>query len=353
MKLAERIDTLVDRGVVFAAFRSPGERPRAIVQAGATLGSCRPGHRCFLIAPFEGHPGERPAILPDLEFDLDEPIPVLPAASPFPEPAYHPGLDRSGYADAVATAVQHIRTGELEKVVLARTIPYPMPPGRIGDLFARAVGALPDAFVALVRTREHGTWLGASPERLLRMRHGRVEVDAIAGTMPAAGVPEAARWGAKEQAEQRVVTDMVLRTLVGAGVTDLTVHGPEVLLAGPVAHLHSVVSGSAAGTDQLTIAAALHPTPAVGGAPTAPAASLITALEPRPRGAYAGYWGLVDRDTTDLFVNIRCMELFNDRALLHVGAGITDGSVPEHECDEVERKALTWTTLIDALGSAG
>ncbi|MEZ4756986.1 MAG: chorismate-binding protein [Flavobacteriales bacterium] len=324
-----------------------------MVQAGATLRTHRPGQRAFLIAPFEADPRDRFAIMPDLEFELDEDIPPLPDRPTLPERAYRPGLDRSGYADAVAAAVQHIRSGDLEKVVLARTIPHPLPTDLVGALFAHAVQALPDAFVALVRTREHGTWLGASPERLLRMRNGRVEVDAIAGTMPAAEVPEAPRWGIKERDEQHVVTEMVMRTLTDAGVKDLAVHGPKVLRAGPVAHLHSIVSGNCAGADHLSIAAGLHPTPAVGGAPRSVAASLITRLEPRPRGAYAGYWGLVDSDAMDLYVNIRCMELFNGHALLHVGAGITEGSDPEHECEEVERKAHTWTSLIARLGSAG
>ena len=68
---------------------------------------------------------------------------------------------------------------------------------------------------------------------------------------------------------------------------------------------------------------------------------------------YAGYWGPMNSRSADLFVNIRCMEILGQHALLHIGAGITRDSVAESECDEVERKARTWLDLIDAQRAAG
>lgn len=353
MSLAARINELVARNVVFAAFRMPGERPRAFIQRGHTLHPANTGRMGWWVAPFGPDPVDVRAILPELDLPLDEALPALPDGTSMPRLEARPGLDRPGYANAVQQAVDQIRSGTLEKVVLARTIPAPVDQQQWGNLFALAAERLPNACVALVRTHEHGTWLGASPERLLSSTGGFVEVDALAGTMPGPAAPEAAQWGAKERAEQVWVTRMVERTMHEAGVRSVEVIGPSVRSAGPVAHLHSVVRGSAAGIDVLGLALALHPTPAVGGTPRAEALRSIAAHEPRQRDLYAGFWGLHTPERTALYVNIRCMELFQHHALLHVGAGITKDSDAERECQEVERKAATWSSLIAAVGSPG
>jgi isochorismate synthase EntC len=353
VSLAERINSLVAGNLVFAAFRMPGERPRAFIRYSAALHSPQLHHRAWWMAPFEAGPDAIQAIVPDLDVMLDAELPPLPTGQPPPPSNSRPGLDRAGYASAVEQAVARIHGGTLDKVVLARTIRHAVEQHQWGGLFQLAAERLPDACIALVRTHASGTWLGASPERLLSLRDDRLEVDALAGTMPAGTAPEAAMWGAKEIAEQQWVTRMVEDTLRATGVQSLRVQGPSVKQAGPVAHLHSVVTGSVGGTDVRALALALHPTPAVGGMPRAQALVTIAGSEPRPRGPYAGFWGLHEPGRTELFVNIRSMELFRHHALLHVGAGITAGSDPERECVEVERKASTWTSLIDAVGSAG
>jgi isochorismate synthase len=353
VSLAERIDELVARNVVFAAFRIPGERPRAFIQSGQTLHPAHNGRTAWWVAPFGPDPVNVQAILPDHDVWLDDALPALPEAVPPPFRDARPGLDRSGYADAVLQAVEQIRNGMLEKVVLARTMPGLVDIRHWGALFALASERLPQACVALVRTREHGSWLGASPERLLSSIGGRLEVDALAGTMPGLEAPQASSWGAKERAEQLWVTRMVEHTMRQLGVHALEVEGPVVRSAGPVAHLHTVVRGSASGIDVRELALALHPTPAVGGIPRAEALRAIAACEPRQRNLYAGFWGLHTPRRTALYVNIRCMELFPHHALLHVGAGITKDSDPERECQEVERKAATWTDLIATVGSPG
>lgn len=353
MSLAQRIDALVARNLVFAAFRLPGERPRAFVQYTSPLAPPVLGQKAWWIAPFEPGPDALCAIVPDRDILLDEDLPDLPSATPFPMGRARQGLGRAGYVAAVEGAVQHIRQGTLEKVVLARTMERAVEPGHWGSLFALACERLPNACVALVRTPVHGTWLGASPERLLSRNGDRLEVDALAGTMPSEVAPDAHLWGNKEIEEQRWVTRMVEETLHELGLQHVHVTGPSVHRAGPVAHLHSIIGGSAAGIDVRSVARALHPTPAVGGTPRPEALRYIAATEPRPRHLYAGFWGVHTPERTALFVNIRCMELFQDQALLHVGAGITAGSDAERECLEVERKAATWSSLITAVGRPG
>lgn len=150
-----------------------------------------------------------------------------------------------------------------------------------------------------------------------------------------------------------MVTRTVLEILATQGVQGLYADGPHAVAAGNMMHLHTQITGSASGPVALSLANALHPTPAVGGIPRLSAIELLRTLEPRSRSLYAGYWGPVDRRNADLYVNIRCMEVVDGRALVHVGAGITAGSDPNHECDEVERKARTWLDLIDAQRRSG
>jgi isochorismate synthase len=295
-------------------------------------------------------------IRPDVVIDLDHEEGRLDGVAhrEVPDKEPQPGLVRTGYRTAVEQATRSIRGGLLNKVVLARTVDLDLDGPTAGQLFAEATRHMPSAFIALVRTDHTGTWLGASPERLLTLRNGMVEVDALAGTMAAQDAPEdPAGWGLKEREEQDLVTRMITRTLAEQGVQGLRTEGPRNRVAGPVAHLYTKVTGTTAGIEALELAHALHPTPAVGGTPRQPALDLIDQLEPRDRGLYAGYWGPVEPGRADLYVNIRCMELYAGKALLHVGAGITAGSDPDSECDEVERKAGTWSRLVEALRQPG
>jgi isochorismate synthase len=89
----------------------------------------------------------------------------------------------------------------------------------------------------------------------------------------------------------------------------------------------------------LEVVAALHPTPAVGGAARDEALRTIAELEPFDRGAYAGPVGWMDaRGDGEWAIALRCAELRGSTARLFAGAGIVAGSVPELELDETERK---------------
>lgn len=350
------LDELLRRRASFVAFRRPGEAPVAYVQHDPALAPATDGERLFLLAPFTHQTGDPVGIRPDMELRIEEADPRLDAiaeAPSAPDRGLQEGHDRSSYAGAVAIAIARIRSGHLEKVVLARTIGTSIATKSPGELFLAACQADAQTLVVLTHTQRFGTWLGASPERLMSFEHGRIVVDALAGTLPAdqAAGPDA--WSAKERHEQGLVTHEVVQQLNALGITDLKTTGPAVKQAGAVAHLHTTITGQVSTAGPLAIARVLHPTPAVGGKPRAAAVELITSLEPRSRALYAGYWGPMQPGRADLFVNIRCMEIAGNRALLHVGAGITAGSAPERECDEVERKARTWLNLLSALGPRG
>ena len=89
----------------------------------------------------------------------------------------------------------------------------------------------------------------------------------------------------------------------------------------------------------IDVMAALHPTPAVVGYPKAKALEFIRENEGYDRSLYAGFVGVIDpNETSHLFVNLRCIQLFRDRIRVYVGGGINAQSDPESEWLETEKK---------------
>jgi isochorismate synthase len=360
--LREALQHCLDRRLTFAAFRIAGQAVQLLVQRTAKVHHVGPTEldalqNVFVIAPFE-HTRETLYVLqPDerVSFDantgpVDLTFPESAPGEPYTPKALDGTLDQAAYACMVNEALMAIERGALRKVVLSRTKDVPLQAPDTADLFIRALSDLPSAFICLAHTPDHGTWLGASPERLLRRKGEQVEVDSIAGTMDASDAPDdPSQWGGKERDEQALVTQQVERVLGQCGVRSVDVHGPEVLRAGNVAHLHTRLSTSGTGLSLARLMLDLHPTPAVCGTPTDVAMTFLTAHEPHDRVLYAGAWGPWQADNgTELFVNIRCMQVFEQHVRLYVGGGITAGSEPGREWEETEHKAQTWERIIRA-----
>jgi isochorismate synthase len=252
------------------------------------------------------------------------------------------------YAAAVRSALARIEAGELEKVVLARTLRVSA--GRELDprrLAHRLRAVEPHCFTFAVPTWQ-GTLVGASPELLLSRRGLRVRSVPLAGTAPRSGDPDedlanakALAASAKEREEHAIVVAAV-EAVLGAYCDDLAFDEEPVLEpTANVWHLATRFEGVLRdpAVSALELVAALHPTPAVCGAPSTAARSCIEALEPFDRGAYAGPVGWVDaRGDGDWAIALRCAALDGERATLYAGAGIVAGSDPAREVDETDRK---------------
>ena len=283
-----------------------------------------------------------------------------PAGAPpsvaFAEPQLHEIPSAQGYAAAVRTAVDRIASSDLRKVVLARSIEVDA--GRLLDprrLAHRLRAVDPDAFTFAMPV-DGGVLVGASPE-LLVSRFGReVRSNPLAGSAPRSGDPTQDRafadelaGSAKDREEHRIVVDDVAR-VIGSFCTELTWDPEPVLLETPnVWHLSTRFRGVLAepAASVLEMVAALHPTPAVAGAPPADALATIAELEPFDRGCYAGPVGWVDADGDgEWAIALRCAVLDRERATLYAGAGIVAGSEPDAEVDETARK---FRAFLDAL----
>jgi isochorismate synthase len=346
-------------GLTFACYRRPGTPTTLWAQRTPSLDHVDGTelfelNDVFLVAPFQLDPAHIPFVRSDVELvdgDLEPAAEALDGCEGAADADLKPQSQTTmeTYIAGVEAIRAAIGTGTLRKAVLSRVLNVPFDAKRLPELFAHALEAHPDAFVALVRTPEHGTWLGATPERLLVAEDDHVRVDALAGTRASsqAGIP----WGGKERDEQEVVTAAVLGSFVALGLKEVHAGAPETIDAGPVQHLRTTVEGELSGVPLGDVALAIHPTPAVCGAPRDAARAVIGQVEAHDRRLYTGFWGPWSADGhTALYVNLRCLQLFHDRASLLVGAGITAGSDAHAEWDETTQKASTWSLPIETLG---
>ncbi|MEW9612481.1 isochorismate synthase [Shinella sp. S4-D37] len=269
----------------------------------------------------------------------------------------------SGYRDAVARGLARIRQTELKKLVLARRLELVLDAEPdLADLLTTLMQRHPASFVYGVpldagNGEEAGVLLGASPELLVRKAGGKVFANPLAGTI--ATDPDRLRnarniarllASAKDRQEHAYTSRAVGKALRPFCKTLDVPETPSVLAAGPVNHLSTVITGELAssGVTALDLALALHPTPAVGGAPTAEALAAIADIEGFDRGLYAGMVGWCDENGDgEWAVTLRCAEIRGRRVRLFAGAGIVEGSDPDAEYRETETKLKT---MLQALG---
>jgi menaquinone-specific isochorismate synthase len=253
---------------------------------------------------------------------------------------------RDDWSRAVDWALDRIRTGGVEKLVLARSRTVRAPRGwDTVRAFTSLREAYPACFRFLYRDGSGGAFLGASPERLVSLRGGRVRADAVAGTarLGAPNGGEAARAlldDPKERREHEVVAREIVAALRAVCPDASAPPEPALLPLRGLAHLRTpVVATAAPGTHVLDLVSRLHPTPAVAGTPRDEALKLIRVIEPRGRGWYAGPIGwMTPAGEGDFAVGIRSAFVRDGSALLYAGAGIVAGSQPEREWDECEAK---------------
>lgn len=278
--------------------------------------------------------------------------------------AFH-AMGRSAWSDAVRGALAEIASGALQKVVIARGVEIEssraVDPRALLDVIAEAN---PGAYRYLLRPTEGAAFLGASPERLVSLREGAVESDAVAGTVrleypdgpDANGTSNGAAVASLLKSDKdRREHAPVVRHIVGALApvcTVVTASNAAAQVHRRLAHLRTVVRGLAKpGTHVLDLVERLHPTPAVAGAPREAALAFLREHEPVDRGWYAGVVGWMDAaGNGDFVVGIRSAFLEETRTLLFAGAGIVAGSNPDAEWDETELKL---SMMREAIAHAG
>lgn len=260
------------------------------------------------------------------------------------------------YRAAVLAGLDRIAAGDFQKIVLARAqdavADHPLHPLRMLNGLRQR---FPDCYAFSSADGSGRSFIGASPERLVRVSQGVLQTEAVAGSVRrGGGASEDAALAAtllrseKDLREQRHVIDAIKHRLEALGLSPRHPEQPSILRLANVQHLRTPIEADLTeGVRLLDAVAALHPTPAVGGSPRDAAVARIREMEGFPRGLYAGALGWINaRGGGEFFVGIRSALIEGNKARAYAGAGIVAGSSPDREFVETE---LKFAALLDAL----
>jgi isochorismate synthase len=303
----------------------------------------------FVLAPFSGDKlilipqGESEILIEDFKAEattLNDPA-SLDSQS---------GISKSDYESLIHKAIETIRSGAFGKVVLSRTEIVKLPKFDLKTVFKKLLDSYPTAFTYCFFHPKVGLWLGGFSEQLLQVKSNEFRTMAVAGTQPFhEGQPI---WGDKEKAEQQFVTDFIVDNLKNQSA-GIDVSKPYTMRAGNVMHIKTDIHGTLKSNSGLKeMLEILHPTPAVCGFPKDIAREFILENEGYDRDYYSGFLGEFNKDFaansngTDLYVNLRCLQIKGNDAILYIGGGVTKDSIPENEWQETANKSLTMKRIL-------
>lgn len=370
LRICNVVDTLINKNRSFALWRIPGESPRFAMQ---TSGSARLLYHIeeldeqsgFVIAPFHVSK-QHPIVLirPDIqELPPDEETTVsclwdkspMPAEQDFHHNETHvPFLEnpKEDYARRFNTFIEPLRRKQFEKLVLSRsqTIPAGKADFSPAAAFLKAIGRYKYSYVYLCHTPETGTWLGCTPEIILSGEKGEWHTVALAGTQPLQNGDLPTEWDDKNREEQEYVALYIRKQLQALGIKP-TETPPTPVRAGELSHLRSDFSFPLPDNKKLgELLKRLHPTPAVCGLPKEETYRFIRENEGYDRSYYSGFIGwLAPEGKSDLYVNLRCMNILPGSFVLYAGGGILASSEIESEWLETEAKMQTMKRLINSI----
>lgn len=247
----------------------------------------------------------------------------------------------------VAKTVKEIKGSEIQKIVISRKEQIDSRGIDVALVFQRLLKNYPAAMVYIWYHPAVGLWIGATPETLVKIENNIFSTMSLAATRPYEGTLDIS-WNDKELTEQLLVTQYIAQKLQNVS-SEFEIHDRETVRAGNVVHLRTLLTGhivdGAFGLGD--IINALHPTPAVCGMPRELAREFILREEGYDRKYYTGFLGELNRgNTSELFVNLRCMEVEASSVSLYVGGGITAGSIPEKEWKETQLKSKTLKNIL-------
>lgn len=263
--------------------------------------------------------------------------------------------DKQEFEALVTKGITAITNGIFEKVVLSRKETIALSTFDFFATFEKLVNFYPTSFTYCFFHPNAGTWLGATPEQLLKVDAGEFKTIALAGTQKSDGSDEVI-WQDKEKNEQQLVTDYIVSELNKVSKS-ISVSKPYSIKAGSIWHIKTDIFGQLNSTRNLKeVIDLLHPTPAVCGLPKQASQKFILENENYNRTFYTGFLGEINSDVStaaicsDLFVNLRSMKIEIEKekaiATLFMGCGITKDSIPEKEWEESVNKSMTMKRVL-------
>jgi isochorismate synthase len=256
------------------------------------------------------------------------------------------------FENLVEKGINAIQNNQFDKVVLSRKEILKIDDFDFEKSFNKLIFNYQNTFKYCFYHPKIGFWMGATPEQFLQSSENTIKTVSFAGTQPYSQTEEYI-WAEKEKQEQQFVTDFVLNNLKKYS-TEISFSEPYTFRAGSIVHIKTDIEATInIKNDFRNIIEKLHPTPAVCGLPKAEAMQFIIANEDYNRTFYTGFLGELNidfatfrNDKSDLFVNLRCMNIENNSANIYVGCGITKDSIPENEFVETVNKSKTMKKIL-------
>jgi len=222
---------------------------------------------------------------------------------------------------------------------------------QMSDLFEALNKSYPNAFVYQVYIPDAGYWVGATPELLLSGNNGSATTVSLAGTQVYKTLDNV-EWDHKEQVEQELVTEHIRTVLSEFDITEVQEFGPETAKAGQLVHIKTRIEFNKEKIKNRIgqFIEKLHPTPAVCGLPVKESLELILETEGYDREYYTGYLGPFNpEEKIELYVNLRCLQAFDNGVVLYAGGGITPESNAVKEWEETRLKIQTLERILETL----
>ena len=360
-----RIDALTLSSYSFALYRLPWtDDCCGVFQTSGTVEelddiACLNGKKGFVIAPFS-HSKAHPLVLirPDLTTygwnDIRKTTLSFMENDVLSEEKHRftnadtPTDALNNYKEVFQQFISPLKKKEFQKLVLSRTADYPLTDNFSPlEAFVKACNNYPRMLIYLFHTPATGTWIGSTPEILLSGEGKKWNTVALAGTMPMQGEVMPTEWTTKNKEEQAFVADYV-RRIVNKHSGKLEEKGPYTARAGQLVHLKTDFYFQLKRTDTLgNLLKELHPTPAVCGLPKEEAYQFISKHEKHERKYYSGFIGWLNpQGQTDIYVNLRCMEIHKQKATLYAGGGILPSSDVTLEWEETNEKMKTMKNIL-------
>jgi len=292
------------------------------------------------------------------------------------EEAFHPNqneitfkeLEKENHIELIAKGIQYIDKNSFEKVVLSRKETVAVSGSKFLTFFKNLLNSYASAFVYCWYHPKIGLWLGATPETLMKIEGHQFSMMSLAGTQDYKGTLNV-DWQDKEKREQQIVTDFITSNLKPL-VKNIKISEVETVKAGNLVHLRTMIKASLNmdGFNLKHILSVIHPTPAVCGMPKQTTKKFILENENYNREFYTGYMGELNfeqktgpssklrntenqaytyyKRSTQLYVNLRCMQIRNNEAYIYIGGGITKTSNPEKEWEETVSKSKVIKSIL-------
>ncbi|MBI5399210.1 anthranilate synthase component I family protein [Candidatus Saganbacteria bacterium] len=257
-------------------------------------------------------------------------------------------LTKHQFMTMVRRAKEYIRAGDIYQVNLSQRFQVDLPADPL-TVYSRLRQINPSPFASFFDFGEIKL-VSCSPERLVKLENGWVEMRPIAGTRPINCPPQELLLDPKERAEHIMLVDLA-RNDLGKVCRPGSVKVDEMMVIEKYSHVQHIVSNVQgqllAKKTAADVIRATFPGGTITGCPKVRAMEIIEELEPVKRGIYTGSIGYIGPDHLDLNIAIRTIVIKDQQAYVQAGAGIVADSDPEREFWETEHKAQA---MLEALG---